>query len=130
MVVRAVLLQDVLHVVRDLVDLEREEQRLGPEIARVQDEQHSTCQTVVAIGHRAFFRREGDIVDALVVHEPGTAVELFYLSENRDTFLISSESLLLRGHGTCLFVHPADADFEAARVPDRKLALGGCCGCA
>ena len=52
MVLRIVLLQDVLHVVRDLVDLEREEQRLGLEIARLQDEQHPTCQAVVAIGHR------------------------------------------------------------------------------
>jgi len=32
MVLRVVLLQDVLHVVRDLVDLEREEQRLGLEM--------------------------------------------------------------------------------------------------
>jgi hypothetical protein len=55
MVLRVVLLQDVLHVVHDLVDLEREEQRLGLEIARLQDEQHPTCQAVVAIGHRAFF---------------------------------------------------------------------------
>ena len=50
MALRVVLLQDVLHVVRDLVDLEREEQRLGLEIARLQDEQHPTCQAVVAIG--------------------------------------------------------------------------------
>ena len=56
------LLQNVFHVVRDLVDLEREEQRLGLEIARLQDEQHPTCQAVVAIGHRTFFRREGEIV--------------------------------------------------------------------
>jgi hypothetical protein len=46
----------------------------------------------VAIGHRAFFRREGEIVDALIVREPGTAVELFDLGvfENRDTVLVSS----------------------------------------
>ena len=31
----------------------------------------------MAIGHRAFFRREGEIVDALIVREPRTAVELF-----------------------------------------------------
>jgi hypothetical protein len=31
------LLQNVFHVVPDLVDLEREEQRLGLEIARLQD---------------------------------------------------------------------------------------------
>ncbi len=49
MVLLVVLLQDVLHVVRDLVDLEREEQRLGLEIARLQNEQHPTCQAVVAI---------------------------------------------------------------------------------
>jgi hypothetical protein len=33
----------------------------------------------VAIGHRAFFRREGEIVDTLIVREPGTTVELFDL---------------------------------------------------
>jgi hypothetical protein len=120
MVLRVVLLQDVLHVVRDLVDLEREEQRLGLEIARLQDEQHPTCHAVVAIGHRAFFRREGEIVDALIVREPGTTVELFDLGvfENRDTVLVSSGhggSLFLWGHGTHLFVHRADADSEAAR---------------
>ena len=120
MVLRVVLLQDVLHVVRDLVDLEREEQRLGLEIARLQDEQHPTCHAVVAIGHRAFFRRGGEILDALIVREPGTAVELFDLGvfENRDTVLVSSGhggSLFLWGHGTHLFVHRADADSEAAR---------------
>jgi len=74
----------------------------------------------VAIGHRAFFRREGEIVDALIVREPGTTVELFDLGvfENRDTVLVSSGhggSLFLWGHGTHLFVHRADADSEAAR---------------
>jgi hypothetical protein len=74
----------------------------------------------VAIGHRTFFRREGEIVDALIVREPRTAVELFDLGvfENRDTVLVSSGhgwSLFLRGHGTHLFVHRADADPEAAR---------------
>ena len=118
MVLRVVLLQDVLHVVRDLVDLEREEQRLGLEIARLQDEQHPTCQAVVAIGHRAFFRCEGEIVDALIVREPGTAVELFDLGvfENCDAVLVSSGhggSLFLRGRGTHLFVHRAEADPEA-----------------
>ena len=52
MVLRVVLLQDVLHVVRDLVDLEREEQRLGLEIARLQDEQHPTCQESISPGPR------------------------------------------------------------------------------
>ena len=71
-------------------------------------------------GHRAFFRREGEIVDALIVREAGTAVELFDLGvfENRDTVLVSSGhggSLFLWGHGTHLFVHRADADSEAAR---------------
>jgi hypothetical protein len=98
----------------------REEQRLGLEIARLQNEQHPTCQAVVAIGHRTFFRREGEIVDALIVREPRTAVELFDLGvfENRDTVLVSSGhgwSLFLRGHGTHLFVHRADADPEAER---------------
>ena len=74
----------------------------------------------MAIGHRTFFRREGEIVDALIVRESGTAVELFDLGvfENRDTVLVSSGhggSLFLRGHGTHLFVHRADADPEAAR---------------
>ena len=110
----------MLHVVRDLVDLEREKQRLCLEIARLQNEQHPTCQAVVAIGHRTFLRREGEIVDALIVREPGTAVELFDLGvfENRYTVLVSSGhgwSLFLRGHGTHLFVHRADADPEAAR---------------
>jgi hypothetical protein len=75
----------VLHVVRDLVDLEREKQRLCLEIARLQNEQHPTCQAVVAIGHRTFLRRKGEIVDALIVREPGTAVELLDLGvfENR-----------------------------------------------
>src|SRR5271166_3177252 len=82
-------------------------QRLGLEIARLQDEQHPTCQAVVAIGHRAFFRGEGEIVDALIVREPGTAVELFDLGvfENRDAVLVSSGhggSLFLRGRGTHL----------------------------
>ena len=66
----------------------------------------------MAIGHRAFFRGEGEIVDALIVREPGTAVELFDLGvfENRDTVLVSS------GHGgvyfsgatapTCLYTVP------------------------
>jgi hypothetical protein len=63
----------VVDVVRELVHLEREEQRLGLEIARLQDEQHPTCQAVVAIGCRTFFRREGEIVDALIVREPRTA---------------------------------------------------------
>jgi hypothetical protein len=76
----------------------------------------------VAIGHRTFFRREGEIVDALIVREPGTAVELFNLDvfENRDTVLVSSGhggSLFLRGHGTHLFVHRADAD------PKRRATL-------
>ena len=62
----------------------------------------------------------GEIVDALIVREPGTAVELFDLGvfENRYTVLVSSGhgwSLFLRGHGTHLFVHRADADPEAAR---------------
>jgi hypothetical protein len=69
----------------------------------------------VAIGQRAFFWCEGEIVDALIVREPGTAVELFDLGvfENRYTVLISSGHggiLFLRGHGTHLFVHRADAD--------------------
>ena len=40
----------------------------------------------MAIGHRAFVRREGEIVDALLVGKPGTAVEIFDLGviENRD----------------------------------------------
>ena len=59
-------------------------------------------------------------MDALIVREAGTAVELFDLGvfENRDTVLVSSGhggSLFLRGHGTHLFVHHADADSEAAR---------------
>ena len=74
----------------------------------------------MAIGHRTFFRREGEIVDALIVREPGTAVELFDLGvfENRDTVLVSSGhggSLFLRGRGTHLFVHRAEADPEATR---------------
>ena len=46
----------------------------------------------MAIGHRAFFRGEGEIVDALIVREPGTAVELFDLGvfENSDAVLVSS----------------------------------------
>jgi hypothetical protein len=90
-----VLLQDVLHVVRDLVDLEREEQGLGLEIARLQDEQHPTRQAVMAIGHRTLLRREGEIVDALVMRESGTAVEIFDLGvlENREAVFVSS------GHG-------------------------------
>src|SRR5271166_3177691 len=95
-------------------------QRLGLEIARLQDEQHPTCQAVVAIGHCAFFRGEGEIVDALIVREPGTAVELFDLGvfENCDAVLVSSGhggSLFLRGLGTHLFVYRAEADPEATR---------------
>jgi len=144
MVLRVVLLQDVLHVVRDLVDLEREEQRLGLEIARLQDEQHPTCQAVVAIGHRAFFRCEGEIVDALIVREPGTAVELFDLGvfENCDAVLVSSGhggSLFLRGPApTCLYTVPkltpkpkqramslacADATACSRRLQSRQRAL-------
>ena len=87
-----VLLQDMLHIVRDLVDLEREELGLGLEIARLQDEQHSTCQAVMAVGHRTFLRREGEIVDALLVREPRSAVELLDLGvfEDREAGLVSS----------------------------------------
>ena len=47
-------------------------------------------------------------MDALIVREPGTTVELFDLGvfENRDTVLVSSGhggSLFLRGHGAHLF---------------------------
>ena len=93
-----VLLQDVLHVLRDLVDPEREEQGLGLEIAGLQDEQYPTCQAVTAIGHRAFLRREGGIVDAPVVRKPGAAVEIFDLGvlENRHAVFVSS------GHGESL----------------------------
>jgi hypothetical protein len=74
----------------------------------------------MAIGHRAFFRGEGEIGDALIVREPGTAVELFDLGvfENCDAVLVSSGhggSLFLRGRGTHLFIHRAEADPEAAR---------------
>ena len=85
----------MLDVVRDLVDLEREEQGLGLEIARLQDEQHPAGQAVMPTGHHAFLRREGEIVDTLVVREPGPTIELLDLGvfENRDAVLVSS------GHG-------------------------------
>ena len=78
------------------------------------------AKAVVAISHSAFFRGEGEIVDALIVREPRTAVELFDLGvfENCDTVLVSSGhggSLFLRSRGTHLFVHRAEADPEAAR---------------
>src|SRR5258708_17657075 len=74
MVLRVVLLQDVLHVVRDLVDLEREEQRLGLEIPRLQDEQHPTCQAVVAIGPPATFCGQDQIDHTLLHLQHGTTL--------------------------------------------------------
>jgi hypothetical protein len=45
---------------------------------------------VVAIDHRAFFGREGEIVEALIVSEPWMVVEFFDLGifENRDAVLV------------------------------------------
>jgi hypothetical protein len=90
-----VLLEDVLHIVGDLLKTEREEHCLRLEIPGLQDKQHPTCQAVVAIGHRAFFRCEGEIVDTLLMGEPWSAVELLDLRvfEDRDAGLVSS------GHG-------------------------------
>jgi hypothetical protein len=72
----------------------------------------------VAIDHRAFFGREGEIVEAPIVSEPWMAVEFFDLGvfENRDAVLVSSGhggSLFLLGHGTHLLLHRADAALYA-----------------
>lgn len=80
----------MLDVVLDPLELKGEEQRLGLEITRLQDEQDAVSQAPVALGDGAFFRGEGKVIGSLLVRELWQTVEFL------DLLLVQSAELEAR----------------------------------